>query len=543
MLTESASAKLATPIYIHPEQLRGDARQFPDYEAQSTFPNPWPGGWWKLSDIVEQKKISAWALLDIAARHKKTVLWNAYLKAKRQTDRGAQGKPKAYVVPATQHDPLTAVKMINTLLMSGIEIEQAQQSFTADEVNYPAGSFVISLAQPKMGLIRNLLGQTHYVDNSWTRAKDGSPLRPYDSATHTMNEFMGVRVDPVNETGDGDFQKLTGEIPLKGEVESGGQQHVIDGRLNASFKAVNLLLDKGVKVHRVDKNIAELRPGDFIISGEKMNIFKDVATATGVDFTSFQGNSGEGAHQVKRMRTGMYQRYWGGNMDEGWTRFLLEQFAFPYTSLMDAEIKKGELNKNYDVIIIPSDATGMITGEIPPFYRRYIPMGIPPEYKSGIGKEGVKALKDFVQKGGRLVALGDACSFAIEKFELNVLNAVEKLSSKEFFCPGSTLKVTFDNSHPLAYGMPDKGLVLYWSSPAFEIIPGQHNEQYETVVRYVEKDILQSGWLIGEKHLSKKAGLVTAKHGKGQVILIGFRTQNRCQTHGTFKLLFNALIR
>ena len=107
--------------------------------------------------------------------------------------------------------------------------------------------------------------------------------------------------------------------------------------LNASFKAVNLLLDKGVKVQRVDKNIAELRPGDFIISGDKTNILKDVATATGVDFTSFQGNSGAKTHQVKRMRTGMYQRYWGGNMDEGWTRFLLEQFAFPYKSLMDAD--------------------------------------------------------------------------------------------------------------------------------------------------------------------------------------------------------------
>lgn len=543
MLTESASAKLATPIYIHPDQLRGDARQFPDYEAQSTFPNPWPGGWWKLRDIVEQQKIAAWALLDITARNKHTVLWNAYLKAKRQTERGATGRPRAYVVPATQHDPLTAVKMINTLLMSGIEIKQAQSSFIADEVNYPAGSFVISLAQPKMGLIRNLLGETHYADNSWTRARDDSPLEPYDSATHTMNEFMGVRVDPVDELGESGSQMLPGKIPLKGKVEPEGPKYSIDGRLNASFKAVNLLIDKAVKVNRADKRISKLRPGDFIVSVDKVDVLRDVVQATGVDFSSFQGNAGEGIHEVQRMRTGMYQRYWGGNMDEGWTRFLLEQFAFPYTSLMDAEIKKGDLNKNYDVIIIPSDPTGMITGEIPPSYRRYIPTGIPPEYKSGIGKDGVKALKDFVEKGGTLVALGESCNFAIEKFELNVRNAMQNLSPKEFFCPGSTLKVTFDNSHPLAYGMPAEGLVLYWSSPAFEIIPGQHNERYETVVRYADKDILQSGWLIGEKHLSKKAGLVIARQGKGRVILIGFRTQHRCQTHGTFKLLFNALIR
>ncbi|MCK4557681.1 MAG: peptidase M14 family protein, partial [Candidatus Aminicenantes bacterium] len=190
MLTESASARLASPLYIHPEQLRGGSRQFPAYEAQSTFPNPWPGGWWRLRDIVEQKKISSWALLDLAARNKETVLWNAYLKAKRQTERGAQGKPKAYVIPTAQHDPLTAVKMINTLLLSGIEINQAQNDFTVDGVLYPRGSFVISLAQPKMGLVRNLLGRTFYADNEWTRRADGSPLRPYDLATHTMNEFM-----------------------------------------------------------------------------------------------------------------------------------------------------------------------------------------------------------------------------------------------------------------------------------------------------------------------------------------------------------------
>jgi len=229
-------------------------------------------------------------------------------------------------------------------------------------------------------------------------------------------------------------------------------------------------------------------------------------------------------------------------MDEGWTRFLLEKFAFPYTSLKDAEIKKGNLNEKYDVIIIPHDSTGMIIGEIPPRYRRYL-TGYPPDYQSGIGQEGVKALKEFVKKGGTLVTLGDACSFAIEKFSLQVRNAVADTSSKEFFCPGSTLKVKFDNTHPLAYGMPSEGLILNWSSPAFAVTPGQHNERYKTVVRYVENDILQSGWLIGEDYLTNKGAMVNANFGKGQVVLIGFRTQHRCQTHGTFKLLFNALIR
>jgi len=543
MLTESASAKLATPVFVHPEQLRGDALQFPDYEAQTTFPHPWSGGWWRLRDIVEQQKIAAWALLDIAARHRETVLWNAYLKAKRQTERGAEGKPAAYAIPAAQHDPLTAVKMINKLLLSGVEIKRAQKEFLAGSVIYPAGSFVISLAQPKMGLIRNLLGRTFYPDNAWTRDKNGSPRRPYDMATHTMNEFMGVGVDEIDEAAGGDFEVLSGEVAVAGQVEADGAVYTLDGRLNDSFKAVNLLLDKRIPVRRADRAGSGFRPGDFIVTAppEAQGLLNEVAAQTGVNFKALASYPADATHEVKRMRAGMYQRYWGGNMDEGWTRFLLEQFAFPYTSLLDAEIKKGNLRAKYDVIILPHDSTGMITGERLESWEGRMP-SYPPEYRSGIGQEGVEALKAFVEKGGTLVTLGEASNLAIEKFGLSVRNVVEKTDSKEFFCPGSTLRVTCDNTHPLAQGMPSEALVLFWSSPAFEITPSQHNERYETIVRYVERDILQSGWLIGEKYLSNKAAMVSAGLGQGRVILIGFRPQHRSQTHGTFKLLFNALL-
>jgi hypothetical protein len=542
MLTESASAKLATPLYIHPEQLQGGARQFPEYEAQSTFPNPWPGGWWRLRDIVEQKKIAAWALLDLAARNKETVLWNAYLKAKRQTERGAQSKTKAYVVPINQHDPLTVIKMINTLLLSGIEIKKSNKEFRVGNSVYPEGSFIITLAQPKMGLIRNLLGRTFYPANEWTLDKDGTPLRPYDLATHTMNEFMGVNVDPIDEEAKGDFQILADQIKISGRVETGGAGYVLDGRLNASFKAVNLLLDKGIAVHRNDNLGSNLRQGDFIVQKGPETLLKDVAGQTGVDFVALKNKIDKGIHEVKKPRVGMYQRYYGGNMDEGWTRFLLEMFSFPYTSLLDAEIKKGNLNAMYDTIILPQDSPEMIMGEIPPQYRRFISDG-PPEYRSGIGQEGVNALKEFVEKGGMLVTFGEASGFAIEKFGLGVRNVIANLSSKEFFCPGSTLKVKFDNSHPLAYGMPSEGFVVFYSSQAFAITSSQNSERYESVARYQDKDILQSGWLIGEDHLLKMPAMVNVKQGKGQVVLIGFRTQNRCQTHGTFKLLFNTMIR
>ena len=555
MLTESASAKLATPIYVHPDQLQGGTRGLPVYEVQTTFPNPWPGGWWKLRDVLDRQKVSAWALLDLAARNRETVLWNAYQKARRQTERGAQGKPAAYVIPRTQHDPLTALKLVNKLLLQGVEIHQAPKGFTTpDGVTYPAGSYVVSMAQPKMGVIRYLLGRTFYPDNEWTRARDGSPMRPYDMATDTMFEFMGVRVDPLDEAPQGDLRKLTGAVEVAGRVAPAG--YAFDGRLNDSFRALNRLLDKGAAVRRLDKPGQGLRPSDFVVVPGSEAVRAPIAKETGVDFLTLKPEIPLIAHAVKRLRIGMYQRYWGGNIDEGWTRLLLEQFGFPYTSLMDAEIKKGSLNERYDVIILPDDSTARITGERPAAPGRAAgargERGAPPErpeepypaeYRSGLGNEGVSALKAFVEKGGTLVTLGGASNFAIERLGLRLRNVVANRSSKEFWCPGSTLRVKFDNTHPLAYGMPPEGLALYMSgSPVFEILPSEYNERYQVIVRYADRDLLQSGWLLGEETLAKKAAMIVAQYEKGRVVLIGFRTQHRAQTHGTFKLLFNTLI-
>jgi hypothetical protein len=540
MLTESASARLASPMFIHPDQLRGGVRNLPLYEAQTVFPNPWPGGWWHLRDIVERQKVAAWAVLDLAARNRETVLWNAYLKAKRQTERGAQGKPAAYVVPATQHDPITAATMVNKLLIQGIEVERLTRTFTtAEGMTYPAGSYVVPMAQPKMGVVRYLLGRTSYPDNEWTRGRDGSPTYPYDMATDTMFEFMGVRVDPVDEPVQAAVEKVSGEVPLAGKVAGGASAWKFDARLNSSFKVMNALFDKGVEVRRVD------RTGDFVVGSNAQPLLAGLAEDTGVNFDASGAGVLSASRRVQRLRIGMYQRYRGGNIDEGWTRWLLEQYGFPYKSVMDAEIKKGDLNANYDLFILPEDSTAAITGDrAGDRDRGRRDESIPPEYRSGIGEDGVKALKAFVEKGGTLVTLGDASNFAIDKLGVNVRNIVAKLPSKQFWCPGSTLRVSVDNSNALAYGMPAKALAVYMSgNPVFELSPVEHNEDYEVIVRYADRDLLESGWLVGEDAIAKKAAMVSAKLGAGRVVLIGFRPQHRAQTAGTFKLLFNALVR
>ena len=568
MLTESAAAQLATPLFLHPEQLQGGARNLPKYEEETIFPNPWKGGWWHLRDIVERQKVSAWATLDLTARNKDTVLWNAYLKGKRQTERGAAGKPGAYVIPATQHDSLTSDLMINKLLAQGIEVKQASKPFSLQNgMTYAAGSYVVSMAQPKMGLIRYLLGRTFFPDNDWTREKDGTPIRPYDMSTDTMYEYMGVRVDPVDEKFEADLKIVKEPLHPVGKVSKGAAGYTISGATNESFHAVNLLLAAGIAVKRVDQPSGPLKPGDFLIASAPEASLATIANETGVDFGPLKSAPSEGVHQVRKLRIGMYQRYGGGNIDEGWTRWIMEQFQFPAVPLLDAEIKKGDLGSKFDVILFPEDSTATITGETGAAGAAGGRGGrgggaagagaeeaggrggggrggaIPPEYRTGIGAEGVASLRAFVQHGGTMVTLGGASNFAIERFGLSIRNPAAGKSNKEFWCPGSTLRIKVDNTNPIGYGMPSDALAVYlMGSPAFVLTPTAHNERYEVIVRYADRDLLQSGWLVGEETLARTGGVVAAHMGSGKFVLIGFRAQHRAQTYGTFKLLFNTLI-
>lgn len=227
-------------------------------------------------------------------------------------------------------------------------------------------------------------------------------------------------------------------------------------------------------------------------------------------------------------------------MDEGWTRLVLEQFGFPYETLRDEEIETGNLNQRIDVLILPDDSTDMMAGNNAEDRLRENP--IPPEYRSGIGEKGIEAIREFVTAGGRLVALNQACNFVIEELGLPITNVVAGKSAKQFYCPGSTLHANIDTTHPLAYGMPDEALVFFWSGPTFRVQPSFSNEKCEILVQYPERDILQSGWLVGEEQIAGTAGMISAQYGKGSVVLFGFRPQHRAQTHGTFKLFFNTLL-
>lgn len=550
MLTEAASVKIATPMYIHPHQLDMPTRGRPIYKKQINFPHPWPGGWWRLRDIVEEQKIAAMAVLETAANFKEQILRNMYLKAKRQIELGKTTPPYAFIVSPEQHDPLLVYKLLETLQATDIKIHRASAEFKVDGAIYPKGTYVIFTSQPCRPWILKLLRRTFYPDTPWTRKPDGTPIPPYDLATDTIAEFMGVKLIEVSSPIKGEFETVDVIKPPDGGIEGQSQHgYLLDGRLNESFAAAMNLLRKGIEVYRVVESVEDLPAGAFYIPSkdEIINELREVAKQHHVTFKPASSEDFE-KKPIKKARIGIYKRYWGGNIDEGWLRWVLEQYGFEYKSIMDEEIKKGGLINNYDIIILPNDHKSFIIGEgIEEYIRKIMPKFVlpkyPPEYKSGIGKEGTEKLQEFVKAGGTLITLGGASEYVIEEFKLPIRNVVKDLKPKEFLCPGSTLKVNVDVNHPIGYGMPRESLILFRQRyPVFELLYSAREEDYSVVVNYPEENILQSGWLIGEKYLSKKAALIDAKYSKGRIILFGFSPHFRGTTNATFKLLFNSLL-
>lgn len=493
----------------------------------------------RVRDIVEQQKIAALALLDISAKNRKMVLRNSYLKASRQTERGKNADIKAYIIPADQHDPLTMEKMINILLGQGIEVFKSSADFTHENHNYKAGSYIVSMAQPKQGLVRWLLGRTFYPDNFYTRNVDGSPKRPYDMSTDNIAEYMGVDVRPVSMAVSADLNVVTDKVHSIGAIEGNEIGYVIEGRFNDAFTAVNLLFDAGIEVRRVDKSENGVKAGDFVIpplgQGDLLN---NIAEETGVSFKALSVDPSGIGRPIERLKVGLYRRYLAGNMDEGWTRFLLEQYKFPFDQLYDKDLTKSNLRK-YDVIIMPSDNMNRLRGSDEDYTAQF-----PPEYRSGLKEDETEALDEFVKEGGSLVMLGDAGEFAIDEFNLPVENVVEGISTKEFWSSGSTLRMSFNNEgNKLAYGMPDEGVALFLvSNDVCKVKRNTRNYRVNRIASYKDRDILESGSLLEEDHIADLAVGVSVTHGEGDVVLTGIRPQFRAQTHGTFKILFNALI-
>ncbi len=548
ILTEAASVNIASPIFQRKSSLRGHRRGLSQYAQQTNFPEPWPGGWWRLRDIIEYEKAAAYSILSIVARQKQMFLTNFYKMGLDAVEKGYYEPPRAFLVPTDQRDMNTALKMLQILQRGGVKIHRANANLTVDGVEYPAGTYVILMAQPFRAHAKDLLEVQHYPRR--IPAPGAPPERPYDIAGWTLPLQMGVNTIKAINAFEADLTlvekipEAEGKLHLDGVDVQDAVVYAFKNQTNLETVALNRLLQKDrYTIYQQQREDVwrdlHLPRGTIILKSDRIPgtdsaEMRDFAESVGIEIYALNQRSVDGRAKLRQPRLGLYKP-WVANMDEGWTRWVLEEHEFPYRNLTDAEIRAGNLAEWYDAIILPDmRASRMIEG--------HAEGRLPPEYVGGIGLEGAANLRTFVEQGGTLICFNWATELPTKYFGLEITNVVEsnqsnsqKSTGSQFFCPGSLLRVFVQTTHPIGYGLDREMAVFFKSGPAFEARGGKR------VAAYPNFNPLMSGWIEGDRRIRQKGALWDLKLGKGRVILFGFKPQHRAQSHGTYKLLFNAI--
>jgi hypothetical protein len=567
---------------------------FRDLRPQSLYSSPWPAGWWRLADAVGYDETAALSTLEYAAKYKEALLYNRYQAGRDQIAKGKTTAPYAYVIPQKQRDPVAPVELLRRLAFGGVRVSQLTAPATIDDVTYAAGTWVIPTDQEFAALAREVLDVQKYPD--LRQYPGGPPMRPYDAAGWTLPLQMGVQVAYVSKPLGDDLRSklaplgppapLRGKttpynlsepkdaapfdsvpgigfdsspsaaviVPLPGTITGSGPVLLVDPAENNAYRAVNRAWKQGATVGVVPGPEGSGRR--FAISGlsesAQASLVKDLALTA--------ERSTVGGTPLAKPRIGIFQP-WNGSMDEGWTRWLMEQYGFEFV-LIHPEDFKTPLGDRVDVLVLADDARVPVagaagggmrgqTGGTPP---AGVPAGAPqgggarggegrsvrPEYAYALTPADLQAFEGFVRGGGTLVCFNSATRFAIQQFKLPVKNVVEGLKPEDFFLRGSIVEVRPDLTHPVMAGMPERAAIFVDGSPVFDTLEGFTGK---ALARYAEAGSpLLSGYLIGEKFLQGKAAALDVELGKGHVILIGFRPQWRDQSFGTFRVVFNSLL-
>lgn len=541
----------ATPQYHDPESLPETfgtgSHAISAKEPSVYYANPWKGGWARLEDAVSYHFTASLATLDIASKLKEDWLFNVYRMGRSSIEAGEAGEPYAYVLPADdQWDIGEAVELIEVLRRGGIDVHRAEAAFEADGERYPAGSYVVYAGQAFRPYLMDLLEKQEHPHRE--QYPGGPPQPPYDGAGWTLPIMMGVNVKRVERP----FGARTSpidmpELPPGRVAGADGYGYLLSRRRNASSLAVNRLLAAGEQVSWAVDGFevagASYDAGTLVVEARGDGTREHVARLAedlGLEFVGIASLPEVELEPLGQARVGLY-RPWTANMDEGWTRWLLEQYEFPLTSLTDQDIRSADLSA-YDVIMLADQTQSSILNGHPPGR-------MPEAYVGGIGVEGAAALKRFVEGGGRLVTFDAASDFAIQQLSLPLTNAVSDASSDDLFVPGSLVRLRVAPEHAVAYGMPTEAGAFFDRSRTFMITsPARAGDNVadappvEVIARYGSENLLLSGWELGaQRYLANRPAVVRAGVGDGDVVLIGFRPQFRAQPSGTFKLVFNAI--
>ena len=514
--TETALYAYATPHYYSVNEFPRDRQPL---RSEVFYSSPWKGGWWRLGDAVRYMLGASMSLLDTAAKYREQFLYNRYQAARDNIERFRREPPFAYIVPQEQRDLPTAGILIDKLLLNGIEVHQG--TLAANGRDY-RNAWVILMDQPFSPLVKELFEPQEWPDLRAT--PNGPPQRPYDVSGWTLPMQMGVEVavvsTPLAAQQRSPLHPIDRAALPPGGVQGTGAVYTLSHNTNAGFKLVNQALAGGAQ--------ASLTKSDFVLTGSGL---PDLAREYSLTLQA-AAKAPADAIALKKPRVGLY-RAWMGVIDEGWTRWILQEYGFAPVALRNPDIQAGHLRERFDSIILPdSQPRAMLDG--------FAPGSIPGEYVGGIGPTGVEALREFVRDGGTLIAFNNASLFAIDQLHLPVANVLSGVTPEQFYCSGSLLRVELrDSAHPALAGLPREPIVMFERGPAFDTRQGFRGAVLASYSR--ENNPLASGYLLHPDRIQGKAAALEVFYGDGRVYLFGFRPQWRGQSHGTYKFVFNAI--
>ncbi len=498
LLTEAASVNVASPLFLPLERLAAPSGLGADYGPSNRFPAPWPGGWWRLRDIMDYEHAFARSLLASLAREPRLWLEHALAAAERAVERGRRDAPAAWIVPRDNPDTGAVRRLVAALLAGGVEVHVAERDFAADGRRWPAGSLYVSADQPYANHVRDLFEVQDYPE--------GDP--PYDVAGWTLPLLLGVRRVELMEA--------PPDLPLR--------------RATTAEEALGgFASDPG-----------DPRNGDAWL--ELVRVLKAGGRAQLFAGRLHQGDEADSQAVVGMPRIGVYAP-WMGSMDEGWTRYALDLFEVPFVSVRNEMLRAGGLAEFLDVLVLPS-----LSAEELDRGRR--PGRVPDRYAGGLEPEGAVAIEGFVRAGGRLVCLGSSSAWAIELFDLPLADVTREEGGKEFSCPGSVVRAV-PEAHALTSGLPESVALFFSSSAAWRVLKQEEakdevaradERKLEVLLRYAPTRTLLSGWMRAPEVIAERAAWVRVEHGSGAIHLFGFRPQYRGWSEEALKLFLRAAL-
>jgi hypothetical protein len=450
--------------------------------------------------------------------------------------------PRGYIIPSNQPDFATATKFVNALIKTGISVRKAAAEFQVNGKTYPAGSYVVKTDQAFRPHVMDMFEpQVHPNDFLYP---GGPPIPPYDSAGWTLALQMGIEFDSIRDGFDGPFVAVDALLPappgaMLGTAKPAG--YLISHRTNDSFVAINRLLKADCPVYLLAKARSadgqDLGTGAIWIpeSPAAHEILERVAKQYGILAHGLPKAPAEPALKLKPIRIGLYDQY-GGLIASGWDRWLFEQYEFPFEVVYPRTLDAGDLKDRFDVLVFP--------GVAPPDAAQPVPDTIPEKYRLWLGhitqEKTLPQLRKFIEAGGAIVSVGRSASRMADWLDIPVEKYITAPRDK-YYIPGSLLKVNVDNNNPLAYGMPEQAIVFFDNSPVFKLRPDAPLRGVSAVAWFTGAKPLVSGWAWGQQYLDGGTAVAEASLGRGKLFLLGPEITFRGQSHGTFKLLFNAL--